>query len=194
MEQEINNALQPELSKQDRRILKQKQKAKDTARRVKTKKIKKILFYALWIGIPLILIGAFSWFIITSPELPEEELVSTSGIHWHPNLEIYIHGERQVIPANIGLNAVGVHRSNSIHTHVPNDSIHLEFSGRVLRDSIKLKQFFSVWGEEFSSECILGFCNGEDGQVKLLVNDEENFEFAEYVMKDGDNIEIRYEE
>ncbi len=30
-------------------------------------------------------------------------VVSNEGIHWHPELSIYIHGVKQVVPANIGI-------------------------------------------------------------------------------------------
>src|SRR5439155_9841839 len=31
------------------------------------------------------------------------DVVSKHGIHWHPELAIYIHGQKQTIPANLGI-------------------------------------------------------------------------------------------
>lgn len=57
----------------------------------------------------------------------------------------------------------------------------------------RLAKFFEAWGKEFSSQCILDVCNGEEGTVRMLVNGEENTDFENYHMKDDDRIEIRNE-
>ena len=84
------------------------------------------------------------------------------------------------IPHNIGL--AGVH--NPIHTHEDLPLIHLEFDGLVREDDVKLGNFFKVWGKdlmEFGS------------QITMTVNGQENTEFGDYHMRDGDRIELRYE-
>ena len=175
------------LLKKQRREEKKQQKEEVAKKRQQQRAVKKAL---LW-GIPTLLIAAGVWTIARSPQTSNEEdpLISRRGIHWHPNLEIWIKGERVTIPANIGLGAV----HSDTHTHKENDQIHLEMSRPVRESDTRLGVFFDVWGKEFNSQCILDSCNGEDGTVKMFVNGEENTEFENYHMKDADKIEIRYE-
>jgi len=119
----------------------------------------------------------------------DPDLISKKGIHWHPEVEIYIKGEKQEIPEGLGL--AGVH--NPIHTHDDVPAIHMEFGGRVTNDNTRLGNFFDIWGETFNSEQIFEYVNGPEGSVSMTVNGEPNTEFEDYLMKDGDKIEIRYE-
>lgn len=144
----------------------------------------------LW-GIPLLIIIAGGWVIVRSPKISDEDnpLISKRGIHWHADLAIWIKGERVTIPANIGLG--GIHADT--HTHKEDDQIHLEMSRPVRLNDTRMGKFFATWGKQFSAQCILDVCNGDGGTVRMTVNGEENTEFANYHMKDGDRIEIRYE-
>lgn len=135
----------------------------------------------------LALVGAVMW--SNSLSSSDTTIVSRSGIHWHPELEIYIKGEKQEIPQGIGL--AGVH--NPIHTHEDLPLIHMEFSGRVTEEDTKLSNFFEVLGKTFNSSQIFEYQNGPDGMVHMFVNGAENTEFENYHMHDGDKIEIRYE-
>lgn len=118
--------------------------------------------------------------------IPEGEVISRSGIHWHPHLSIYIKGKQQEIPKNLGIS--GVHQP--VHTHDSSGTLHLEIGGVVTKDETKLDNFFRIWGKKFSSECAIDECGGK---VIMLVNGKENKDFENYLMKDKDNIEIRYE-
>ncbi|MBI2020853.1 hypothetical protein HYS94_05600 [Candidatus Daviesbacteria bacterium] len=124
--------------------------------------------------------------------MPEDQIISRKGIHWHPRLSIYIKGEKQEIPADFGLGAV----HSPIHTHAADSKegiLHMELNGLVTKDETKLSKWFQLWGKQFNSNCIFDKCNGEEGMVSLRVNGQENKEFENYLMKDGDNIEIKYE-
>lgn len=178
-----------QLSKKERRELKREQKQKDREAGQSKKKAKRAIKVTLWVLIAAGVIGGFVWLIATSPSIPEEEIISKQGLHWHSSIEITVLGEKQTIPANIGIGAV----HNPIHTHDADNFIHLEFKGLVKKDNLKISRFFEVWKKEFNSECIFEFCNGPEGQVKMFVNDEENFEFENYIMQDGDKIEIKFE-
>lgn len=116
-------------------------------------------------------------------------IIARAGIHWHPHLTIRIRGEEIVFPAGIGLD--GAHLP--VHTHDPDGIIHLEFSGTVREDDIRLKRFFEIWGKSFSRECILDACVSQEGAVKIFVNGKSSEEYGEYIMQDGDKIEIIYE-
>lgn len=119
----------------------------------------------------------------------EAKIISRNGLHWHPELSIYIGGNKQPIPKDIGLGAI----HQPIHTHDETGVIHLEMQGIVTNDQTKLGTFFNIWGKQFNKDCIFDTCNGKDGKVKMLVNGKANMEFEHYVMHDKDKIEIRYE-
>lgn len=134
-------------------------------------------------------IAGLWWLIAKIPKQASSAIISTRGIHWHPYLSIRIHGEEITIPANIGLAG----RHNPMHTHETDGIIHLEYSGAVSEDNIRLKNFFEIWGRSFNRECILDSCNGEKGTMRMMVNGEPNNEFGDYMMRDEDRIEIIFE-
>lgn len=111
------------------------------------------------------------------------DTLAINGLHWHSTLEIYMKEEKVEIPANIGL--IGGH--NPIHTHDEDSAqgvIHMEFGGLVKKSDTRLGQFFNIWNKDI----------GSFGQnMKMTVNGIENVEFANYEMRDGDKIELRYE-
>lgn len=135
------------------------------------------------------IIGLGVWYIISLPPIPEGDIISRTGIHWHPELSIIIQGKKQEIPANIGLGVV----EKPIHTHDSTGQIHLEFQGLVRKNDIKLGKFFDVWGKKFNRNQIFDYANGNEGIIKMFVNGKPNEEFENYIMNDKDKIEIRYE-
>ncbi len=142
-----------------------------------------------FIFILVLVAGLVGFFIYNNSRPGEGDVVSKQGLHWHPELSIEIKGQKQEIPANIGIGLV----HNPIHTHDNSGTIHLELDGLVKKDNIRLNQFFKIWGKQFNSNCIFEFCNGSDGAVKMFVNGQENAEFENYQMKDKDRIEIKYQ-
>ena len=140
--------------------------------------------------------------INTMQTQPTGDIVSKEGIHWHPKLSIYIKGQKQEIPADIG---IGKQYSSSkwydpmmdmtdFHTHDNSGTLHWEvMEGPVMRDHVTLKAFFDVWGKPFSSTQILDAKNGADGIVKMTVNGQPSNDFENYQVKDKDDIVIRYE-
>lgn len=119
----------------------------------------------------------------------ESALISSRGIHWHPTLKIFIRGEEVPIPPNIGL--VGGH--NPMHTHDADGVVHLEFQSVVREDDIRLKEFFELWNQPFDSEQVLEYTNTDDERVHMYVNGEEHFEFENYILRENDAVEIRFE-
>ncbi len=176
-------------TKKERNLLKRQQRETGRLRYHRQKKFKKVLLVA---AVALIVGGGIfggGWFLATRPPLPESEIISKQGIHWHTELSITILGQKQDIPANIGLGAT----ERPIHTHEADNIIHFEFTGLVKKDDIRLGRFFEIWGKNFSQDCIFTKCNGPEGSVKILVNGEPNFEFENYSMRDNDKIEILFE-
>ncbi len=137
-----------------------------------------------------------------SQSQPSGDIVSKSGIHWHPELAIYVKGQKQEIPANIG---IGKQYSSSkwydpmmdmtdFHTHDNSGTLHWEvMDGSVTKEHVQLKAFFEVWGKTFNANQILDYKNGSGGTVKMTVNGQPNAEFENYQVRDKDKIEIRYE-
>lgn len=132
------------------------------------------------VGLILLLLIGGTWWSKEGSE-NSDDLVSRTGIHWHPTLEIYVNDEVQEIPQNLGI--IGVH--GPMHTHEDLPNIHLEFEGMVIRNDIKLQRFFDVWNKEF---------NEFGDTVVMTVNGEVNEELGEYEMRDGDKIVLRYED
>lgn len=134
--------------------------------------------------------------------LNQSDVISESGIHWHPELAIYIKGQQQEIPADIG---IGKQYASSkwydsmmdmtdFHTHDTSGTLHWEvMAGPVTKEHVMLKAFFDVWGKTFNAKQIFDYKNGPDGNVKMTVNGQPNNEFENYQVKDKDKIVIRYE-
>ncbi len=111
------------------------------------------------------------------------DIIAQNGIHWHSKLMIYVKGESQEVPANIGL--AGGHQPLHTHSEDSRDGIiHIEFPSRVTREDTKLGNFFRVWNKEMRSF-------GEN--MKMTVNGKENTEYENYAMRGGDKIELRYD-
>jgi hypothetical protein len=89
----------------------------------------------------------------------------------------------------VGIGAV----HNPIHTHETDGIIHLEFGGVVKKEDTNLGKFFEIWGKDFSKDSVMGHKTGVDGAIKMKVNGIPNAEFENYLMKDGDKIEVIYE-
>ena len=151
-------------------------------------KKQKILSIFLWALFAATIAGLIFW-VASLPKISQGEFISKNGLHWHSTLHIKIKGDEFAVPAGIGLGAV----HNPIHTHDPDNAIHLEFSGIVRKEDLAIRNFFKVWGKDFSKDSILGNKTGDGGTVKMLVNGKENTEFENYLMQDGDKIEIIYE-
>lgn len=177
MENNPNN----QLSNKEQYELKRQEKLKKQNLAVQKQNLKrglKITVVVLSIGGVL---GGFIWYLATRPPIPEGEILSRSGIHWHPELAIYMKGVKQEIPANIGIGAI----HQPIHTHDTTGVLHFEFQGLVRKQDITLGQFFKNWGKDMQSF-------GTD--VKMTVNGRENTELVNYVMQDKDKIELRFDE
>lgn len=116
--------------------------------------------------------------------------IPKSAIHWHPHVTILIKGNPMTIPANLGL---GGRAHLPVHTHDTDNILHWEVNAPTV-ENMQLGFFFSkIWKKKLSSECILDYCNGPEGTVKMYVNGVENTEFDHYMPKDKDEIKIVFE-
>lgn len=169
--------------------IKRQQRMEEQQTVQRKKKIKRFIKISLSATLMVVPIGGLVWYAASRPPTLESDIVSKQGLHWHPQLSITIKGQKQEIPANIGIGAI----HSPTHTHDASGVIHLEMQGLFTKDNIRLSQFFKTWGKQFNANCILDLCNGSGGTVKILVNGKENTEFENYQMKDKDEIEIKYE-
>lgn len=142
----------------------------------------KIIFISAFLAIAV-------WFAFSRLSEPTEAVLARNGLHWHTELSISILGQKEIIPAGIGLSG----KENPIHTHEEDGIIHMEFAGLVRQDNLKLGNFFKIWGKTLNKDCIFEKCTGQEGRIKMLVNGKENLEFENYIMQDKDKVEIIFE-
>ena len=141
----------------------------------------KLFFIAIGAFVVLVLATAFI-LPVPSGDVSSNDpaVIATSGLHWHPQLEIFVKDENVEIPQNIGLGAV----HKPIHTHEDLPVIHLEFNGTVREEDLMLGEFFKNWGKDMRSF-------GEN--MRMTVNGIENTGFERYIMRDKDVITLRYD-
>lgn len=108
--------------------------------------------------------------------------------HIHPMLEIYLLGERQPIPANIGIQPTCM---TSLHTHTPDGEIHVESP---YKKDFTLGDFFAVWQQPFSKDAILDRTTDAEHTISVLVNGEPVDTYEHTILRDKDVIVIRYEQ
>ncbi|MCR4328723.1 MAG: hypothetical protein NUV53_04425 [Patescibacteria group bacterium] len=171
------------LTKKERKEIKRQEKIEAKESVVQTRRIKKIILWIAWSTFGVAIIAGLVWLVSSQPKTPEDDIISWSGFHWHPELAIYIKDEKQEIPANIGIGLV----HQPIHTHTDDNKqgvIHLEFQGLTRKHDVSLGQFFKNWGKDMRSF---------GTNMKMTVNGEENIEYENYVMQDKDKIELRFD-
>lgn len=189
------------LSKHKRRQLKIQQRKEDEEQMLKSQEkkqfIKKFAIYGI-AGIVIVVIASIIFTSFSDAQAIEYDTSSLSfplgNIHWHATPVVNICGENKAIPKP----SAGRHLGSSLlHTH-EDRLIHLE--GTVSSPSqITIGAFMTNIGVRFSQNELADkkngdACpNGEIGQVKLLVNGTENDQYENYVIRENDKIEMRFE-
>ena len=171
---------QTPLTKKERKELKRQEKIETKDAVIQTRHTKRVIRWIGWSAFCIAIIAGLVWFVATRPPIPESDIISQNGIHWHPVLAIYVKGVKQEIPTNIGIGAV----HQPVHTHDATGTIHLEFQGLVRKQDITLGEFFKNWNKDIQSF---------GSNMKMTVNSEENIEYENYIMRDKDEIELRFE-
>lgn len=108
--------------------------------------------------------------------------------HVHPKLEIMINGQKQEIPANLG---VGLSCMNALHTHDSSGVIHVESPEK--RD-FTLSDFFAVWNKTYSKDRVLDYKVDATHVIRETVNGQEVQNYENTILRDKDQIVIYYEE
>ncbi len=170
-----------QLSKKERRELKHQQKSDRRESAIHKQKTKSYLTWGITALVAIALIGGLTLAYKNKPKIPESDVVSRNGLHWHPELTIYVKGEKQALPSSLGIS--GSYMA-PVHTHESDGVIHLEFQGLVQKKDITLGQFFKSWGKDI---------NSFGTNMKMTVNGKESTELGNYIMQDKDKIELKYE-
>lgn len=172
---------QTQPTKKERQELKRQEKLEVREAAMNKRRIKRVINWTIGVTLVALPIGGLIWYSATRPPIPESDIVSRNGLHWHPELAIYIKGVKQDIPANLGMGGIEM----PVHTHDSTGVIHLEMSGLIRKENITLNQFFKVWGKDI---------NSFGTNLKMTVNGKENTEYENYHMQDKDKIELHYDE
>jgi len=182
--QKISNGVntQEQSTKKEYRELKRQEKLEEKEVATQKRRFKKIASWGLGGSLIIAVLGGLIWYAIIRSPAPESDIVSRSAFHWHPELTIYIKGEKLEIPENIGIGAV----HQPIHTHDDSNQgiIHMEFQGLARKQDVTLGQFFKNWGKDMRSF---------GANMKMTVNGEENTEYENYIMRDKDKIELWFD-
>jgi hypothetical protein len=88
------------------------------------------------------------------------------AVHIHQHLDLYVDGEKETVPAQIGIASSGSFISD-LHTHDATGIMHVE--AEQVR-SFSLGQFFAVWGLRLDGSCIGSLCKSGDKQLRAWVN------------------------
>ena len=152
----------------------------------------------LWIGgVIVLLVGV--WFASSSTrdgvttnktnrEIAESCTSHESNrFHIHPVLSIYVEGEVQPLPANVGI-VPGCMKT--IHTHTPDGVIHIESDEP--RD-FTLGDFFANWEQPFSQTQLRDYTTDATHRIRVTVNGADVDTYEQTVLRDHDQIAIYYE-
>ncbi len=121
---------------------------------------------------------------------PRDQCVEHSlslSMHIHPELKIFLDDQPVTIPTNIGISPSCM---KAVHTHDETGKIHLEYPQAY---NFKLADFFAVWGQPLSKTQLLDKTVDEGHTLTMTVDGQPNQEFSDLVLKDGQQIELRYQ-
>jgi len=90
-------------------------------------------------------------------------------MHEHANVHIFVHGQNERIPTDIGIDAAAG-TIQSIHTHDNTGLVHLESSES---REYTLGDFFGVWGVRFTPSCLGAYCNDGNNRLQVFLGGEE---------------------
>jgi len=106
--------------------------------------------------------------------------------HIHPALEIDFLGDKVTIPGQTGIDSRGM---RVIHTHDSTGKLHVEAPRP---HQFYLKDFFTIWGRNFNSTCLLGECIDSEYAIEVTVNGFPSELYEDTPLRDADKIKISY--
>ena len=141
----------------------------------------------------------------SNPDPLALECLDHSGLdrHDHVTLKIYIEGAPEPIPDAVGRNSGVCNQEganmHAVHTHSSNGLLHIELNEA---GDVPLGVFFDIWGMHFDETGILEHRVDDTHQMRMHVfasgesasEDNRVETFDEYLLLNGEIIEIYYEE
>jgi len=91
------------------------------------------------------------------------------SLHIHQHLDVYVHGTKVTVPADIGIDPKGQFLS-PLHTHDTSGIVHVESP---TQRQFVLGQFFDVWGVRFTGTCLGGHCDDGADRLRVFVDGHE---------------------
>lgn len=136
----------------------------------------------------ILAVAFFAWGAATSTAATWQDtdvLCLPSGhtnlaVHIHPVLSISVDGERETIPANIGIRSSCM---AEVHTHDGTGMLHVETATADRINELTLSHFFDVWGKDIERD-------GYD--LTARVNGEAVNDSAGIMFEDRQEIELEY--
>ncbi len=186
---------QDELSKHElkeqKRSEKEDSRSHDLKQHYKKKLTKKVIGWAIF---AIIILGILFLFYRAINISKNFQPYTSGTVHWHADFNVKLCGQ-ELDFSNLGGEAhhVGL---PLLHTHGDN-KVHIE--GAISRpEEITIGRFFDAIGNKFTSTNFDDYTNdndkcGGDNKIKFFVNSQENLQFENYVLKDGDIVGIIYE-
>jgi hypothetical protein len=112
-----------------------------------------------------------------------------STLHIHSNLQVFVHGQPETVPVDIGISGT---TGQSLHTHDTSGTIHMESS---VARTFRLGELFDVWGVRLRStpSCLGAYCNDGLNTLQVFVNGQEQTgDPTQIAMNDQDVIVVTY--
>jgi hypothetical protein len=116
-----------------------------------------------------------------TPVPPETPL----AMHIHVYVTIIIDGQKQVIPAGIGIEEP--QGDLPIHTHDTTGKIHIESP---ITRTFHLSDFFAIWGQPLGNHDVLGYHTGAGDLVTMTVNGQPSTAFGSLALRDQQQVVI----
>jgi len=129
-------------------------------------------------GVALVAIGVLLWPSISGEEklIERVQCITSERFHIHTELKIFVDGQEEVVPANIGIKP-GCTRE--LHTHDIDGEIHVESA---VDRGYKFSDFLWAWDESLD----------RPGYSLVMTVDGEETTNPDFVMKDKQQIVLNY--
>ena len=133
-----------------------------------------------------------------NPDPISQDCLDHDGLarHDHATLQIFINGQQEVIPANVGImtdicNKDG-EEMHAVHTHDSSGRLHIESNEDI---DIPIGVFFDIWGHHFDETGIFEYRVNSTHELIMTVGGQEIDQYDDYLLiNTSDIIEIRYQE
>jgi hypothetical protein len=146
--------------------------------------------YAAPVGwvVGLGIFGGIAYLAVTAPRVSSADVESARGVHYHAHLAVSVDGATIPLPPGMGLTPP----ESPMHVHEADDIIHMEYSGLVKKDDIRLGKFFDLWKQDWTGTSFMGHPVDATSTLVMKVNGIETTEYRHYLMRDKDQIELIY--